>query len=99
MAAKGFCALRARVSEVDWIPAFAGNADLNVRFQIGEYALVLRRTRSKAALLSMSALGRAAVFGSRYCFLGVGVGLRFGQACRRGLCDIHRTTAADHLER
>ena len=64
----------------------------------GEHALVLRRTRSEAALLRMSALGGAAVFGSGFSFLGLGVGLRFGQICRRGLCANHRATAADHLK-
>jgi hypothetical protein len=46
----------------------------------GERALVLRRTRSFAALLRMSAMGRAVVLDSEVGFLVLGVGLRLGQS-------------------
>jgi len=64
----------------------------------GEHALVLRRTRSEAALLRKSAMGRAAVFGSQCCFLGWDVGRLSGQNRRHVLCANHRGTAAGHLE-
>ena len=47
----------------DWIPACAGNADLRSACccAISEHALVLRRTRSFAALLRMSAKSQASL--------------------------------------
>ena len=62
----------------------------------GEHALVVRRTRSKAALLTMSAIERA-VLRDSVLFL-VGVARLSGQIGRHGLCANHRTTADDHLE-
>ena len=65
---------------------------------IGEHALVLRRTRSEAALLRMSALGWAVLRDSEYRFLGWGVGRTLGQTRRHVVCANHRSTAAGHLE-
>ena len=62
----------------------------------GEHAIVVRRTRSEAALLTMSACERAAVLRS-WLFLGDVVRLS-GQIGRHGLCANHGLTAADHLE-
>ena len=64
--------------------------------QAGEPARVLRRTRSGAALLSMSAEERAALLDSLGFLEGV-VRLS-GQSHRHGLCANHRTTAGDHPE-
>ena len=63
---------------------------------VGEPARVLRRTRSGAALLSMSADGRAVLLDS-LGFLECVVRLS-GQSHRHGLCANHRTTAGDHPE-
>ena len=63
----------------------------------GEHALVLRRTRSFAALLRMSAL-EAVGLDSEVGFLMLGVGRLSGQICRRSACGIPVGTAADHLE-
>ena len=74
---------------------------------IGEHALVLRddRTREFRGADVMHAIPQderfwgAVVLDSEIGFLVLGVGPRFGQICRRGLCANHRTTAADHLKR
>ena len=73
----------------------------------GEHAPVLRddRTREFRGADMVHAIPQdegywvAAVLSGRCCFLGLGVGLRSGQICRRSACDIHAGTAADHLER
>ena len=62
----------------------------------GEHALVVRRTRSEAALLTMSAFARAAV--SRSDGFLEGVVRLSGQGRRHGLCANHRLATADHLE-
>ena len=62
----------------------------------GEHALVVRRTRSEAPLLTMSAI-EGAVLRDSVLFLE-GVARLSGQIGRHGLCANHRATADDHLE-
>ena len=61
-----------------------------------EHAVVVRRTRSGAALLTMSAIEGAAVL--RSWFFLAGVGLHSGQRLRHLTCGIHGGTAQAHSD-
>ena len=73
---------------------------------IGEHALVLRDDRTREfrgadvvhAIPQDERFGWAVGLDSEIGFLVLGVGLRLGQICRRGLCANHSATAADHLK-